>query len=62
MKKILLILLWAVQPILAQKTIIHCGNLIDVKTLKVLPNMSITVQGKKIVSVSSGFINPEKRG
>ncbi|AWL08356.1 Enamidase [Aquirufa nivalisilvae] len=60
MKKILLILLWAVQPILAQKTIIHCGNLIDVKTLKVLPNMSITVQGKKIVGVSSGYINPEK--
>jgi imidazolonepropionase-like amidohydrolase len=45
---------------MAQKTILHCGSLIDVKTQTVLKNRSIVVEGKKIVSVSEGFLNPAK--
>jgi imidazolonepropionase-like amidohydrolase len=45
---------------MAQKTILHCGSLIDVKTQTVLKNRSIVVEGKKIVSVSEGFLTPAK--
>lgn len=48
-------LLLAVQCLFAQKTLIHCGQLIDVKTGKVLPSMTIVVEGKKIVSVTNGY-------
>jgi imidazolonepropionase-like amidohydrolase len=44
----------------AQKTILHCGSLIDVKTQTVLKNRSIVVEGKKIVAVSEGFLSPSK--
>ena len=45
---------------MAQKTILHCGSLIDVKTQTVLKNRSIVVEGKKIISVSEGFLSPGK--
>ena len=45
---------------MAQKTVLHCGSLIDVKTQTVLKNRSIVVEGKKIVSVSEGFLTPAK--
>jgi imidazolonepropionase-like amidohydrolase len=45
---------------MAQKTILHCGSFIDVKTQTVLKNRSIVVEGKKIVSVSEGFLTPAK--
>ena len=44
----------------AQKTILHCGSLIDVKTQTVLKNRSIVVEGKKIVAVSDGYLSPAK--
>lgn len=44
----------------AQKTILHCGSLIDVKTQTILKNRSIVVEGKKIVSVSEGYLSPAK--
>ncbi len=44
----------------AQKTILHCGSLIDVKTQTVLKNRSIVVEGKKIIAVSDGFLSPAK--
>ena len=44
----------------AQKTILHCGSLIDVKTQTILKNRSIVVEGKKIVAVSDGFLTPAK--
>ncbi|QEC69821.1 amidohydrolase family protein [Panacibacter ginsenosidivorans] len=40
----------------AQKTIIYCGKLIDVKNLQVLTEMSIIVEGNKIVDVQKGYI------
>jgi imidazolonepropionase-like amidohydrolase len=39
----------------AQKTIIHCGNLIDGKTNDVQPQMTIVVEGNKITAVQKGF-------
>ncbi|MCZ2478496.1 amidohydrolase family protein [Aquirufa antheringensis] len=44
----------------AQKTILHCGSLIDVKTQTILKNRTIVVEGKKIVSVSEGYLSPAK--
>lgn len=41
--------------VFAQKTYIHAGKLVDVKTKKVLSEQTIVVEGDKIVSVSSGF-------
>jgi imidazolonepropionase-like amidohydrolase len=38
-----------------QRTIIHCGYLIDGKTNDVQPQMTITVEGDKIISVAKGF-------
>ena len=42
----------------AQRTIIHCGNLIDGKANDVQPQMTIVVEGNKIVAVQKGFTNP----
>ena len=60
MKKLLL--LFCLSPVFlqAQKTIIHCGKLIDVKALSVLNNMSIIVEGKKIVAIQSGYVDGTK--
>ena len=43
----------------AQKTILHCGKLIDTKNLKVIEKVSIVVKGNKIVSVDNGFTKAE---
>ncbi|HET9837428.1 MAG TPA: amidohydrolase family protein, partial [Candidatus Angelobacter sp.] len=37
-----------------QKTYIHAGHLLDVKTGKLLDNVLVTVEGDKIASVGSG--------
>ncbi|MEY3854531.1 MAG: hypothetical protein RIS68_545 [Bacteroidota bacterium] len=60
MKKLLLVLCLSPLFLQAQKTIIHCGKLIDVKALSVLNNMSIIVEGKKIVAVQAGFVDGAK--
>lgn len=39
----------------AQKTYIHAGRLIDVKTKKVLTEQTIVVEGNKILSLSAGY-------
>lgn len=43
---------------LAQRSIIHCGNLIDGKTSDAQPQMTVVVEGNKIVAVQKGFIKP----
>lgn len=43
---------------LAQKTYIHCGNLIDGKANDVQPQMTIVVEENKIVAVEKGFTKP----
>lgn len=40
----------------AQRTIIHCGNLIDGKSNSVQPRMSIVIEGNKIVAIQKDFI------
>ncbi len=62
MKKLLYLLLlsalcFANSP---KRTILHCGELIDVNAGKVLKQQSILVEGNKIVKVSKGYISAEK--
>lgn len=42
----------------AQKTVIHCGSLIDGKSNEVQAQMTIVIEGNKIVSVQKGFTAP----
>jgi imidazolonepropionase-like amidohydrolase len=43
----------------AQRTILYCGKLIDVKNKKVLENMSVVVENNKIIDVNQGYINTQ---
>ncbi|OIR08386.1 imidazolonepropionase [mine drainage metagenome] len=56
MKKLLLIALLFAQTTFAQRTILHCGKLIDVKQLQVLKEMSVIIEGNKIVDVEKGYV------
>ncbi|MEY4383473.1 MAG: hypothetical protein RI995_1015 [Bacteroidota bacterium] len=58
MKKTLFLslLLFITCSIYAEKTILHCGKLIDTKNLKVLEKVSIVVQGNKIAAVENGYL------
>lgn len=40
----------------SQQTILHCGKLIDVKNKKVLEEMSIIIEGNKIIDVKKGYV------
>lgn len=42
----------------AQKTILHCGKLIDVKNKRILETMSVIVEGNKISDVLKGYAEP----
>lgn len=42
----------------SQKTVIHCGNLIDGKASDVQPQMTLVVEGNKIIAVQKGFTQP----
>ncbi len=55
---LLLLFLFSVNPSQAQKTIIHCGNLVDVEDSKIKSEMSITIAGNKIEKISKGYISP----
>jgi imidazolonepropionase-like amidohydrolase len=44
----------------SQRTLIHCGNVIDGKNKEVLSQMTIAVEGTKIVSLEKGFTKPGK--
>ena len=43
----------------AQRTILHCGKLIDVKSLQVLNEMTIIIEDNKIVDVQKGYAKAE---
>jgi imidazolonepropionase-like amidohydrolase len=60
MKKIYLLImaLAMITYVHAQKTLIHCGNLIDGKSNDVQAQMSIVVEGNKITAIQKGFIKP----
>jgi len=55
---ILLALLCAVFHAYGQRTIIHCGNLIDGKSNAVQRQMTLVVEGNHITDVQKGFVNP----
>lgn len=46
--------------LLAQKTLLHCGKMIDVKSGKTLSQMTITVEGDEIVALQDGYQKPGK--
>ena len=43
--------------LIAQRTILHCGKLIDVKGLKDLSEMSVIIEGNKIIDVQQGYVH-----
>lgn len=45
-------------PLLAQRTLIHCGSLFDGVGNSVQPQMTIVVDGNKIAAVQKGFTTP----
>jgi len=57
---LVLLLMAAALSALAQKTYIHCGNLIDGKANDVQPSMTIIVEGKNIVAIEKGYAKPGK--
>jgi imidazolonepropionase-like amidohydrolase len=61
MKKQLLILAgfcFLLTPAFSQKTLIHCGTLIDAVKNEAQSQMTIVVEGKKITAVQKGFSAP----
>lgn len=52
---LLLIAVGMMNMLAAQRTIIHCGQLIDVKNLQVLKEMSVIIEGNKITDVQKGY-------
>ncbi|MES2004372.1 MAG: amidohydrolase family protein [Bacteroidota bacterium] len=59
MRKLLLFLLAvaAFNIAIAQRTILHCGQLVDVKNLKMLTEMSVIIEGNKITEVQKGYVS-----
>ena len=59
MKRIVLaVLCTAALPALAQTTVLHCGQLADVRGQRLLREQSIVVEGKKIARVEAGYAAP----
>ena len=58
MKNLFFLLVFLCSSIItnAQRTIIYCGQLIDVKNQQMLKEMSIVTDGSKIVDVQKGYI------
>lgn len=56
--KITLLLLFIISATCAQRTIIHCGNLIDGKANDGQQQMTIVVEANKIISVDKGYTKP----
>jgi len=55
MRFLLLLLLLISNIAFGQRTILHCGQLIDVKSNTILKEMSIIVEGNKITDVQKGY-------
>ncbi|AKA35469.1 metal-dependent hydrolase family protein [Flagellimonas lutaonensis] len=53
--RFLLLLLFSVSILSAQKTYLHCGTIIDVETGKLLREKTIVVSGNKIEAVEDGY-------
>ena len=57
-KSVLVIAAFISQFTFGQRTIIYCGRLIDVKSLEVLNEMSVVVEGDHITDIQKGYIQP----
>jgi imidazolonepropionase-like amidohydrolase len=55
---ILFFLMFVFEIVDAQKIYIHCGNLIDGKANDVQPQMTIVIEGNKIIAVEKGYSKP----
>jgi imidazolonepropionase-like amidohydrolase len=55
---ILLAFFLTLSNLYGQRTIIHCGNLIDGRTADVQTQMTIVVEGNKITSIQKGLMSP----
>src|SRR5688572_25535373 len=51
---------FCVSTCLAQKTILHCGQLIDVKAGTVLKEMTIVIEANTISDVVKGYVTAAK--
>lgn len=62
MKKIILlsVFLLIITISFAQRTLIHCGSLIDGKNKTMQQQVTVVVEGNKITSVDNGFTKPGK--
>lgn len=62
MRKFITVLLFTLVVVVcfAQRTLIHCGTLIDGKSKEASSQMTIVVAGNKITSVDKGFTKPGK--
>ena len=59
MKSLLRILmLFCLCSVTAQNTYLHCGQLIDTKSGKILKEQTVIVSGNKIISVLNGYTSP----
>ncbi|MCV6628882.1 MAG: amidohydrolase family protein [Flavobacteriaceae bacterium] len=62
MKKILfLIVLMSTTVIMAQKTYLHCGTIVDVEKGKTSTNKTIVVEGNRIVQIANGFLKGDDK-
>ena len=57
-KPILLLLCISPLMLLAQRTILHCGKLVDVTKGEILSAWSVIIDGNKITAVESGYKSP----
>ncbi|MFZ5972857.1 MAG: amidohydrolase family protein [Bacteroidota bacterium] len=57
---LLFLLAFAVFAANAQKTLIHCGNLLDGRSKALQSQVTIVVEGNKILSIDMGFTKPGK--
>ena len=52
----LVVCFFVLHTAMAQRTIIHCGSLIDTKNLQVLKEMSVIVEANMITGVQNGYL------
>jgi len=56
---LLLALFFASFQLQAQRTLLHCGQLVQPEQMQVNKEMTIIIEGKKIVAVQKGYIAPK---
>ncbi len=58
MRKLILLFLFFIPAwLFAQRTILHCGRLIDVTRGAVITEQSIIIEGNKISDIQKGYID-----